>query len=133
MSTLQPNQSEIRNAALRMTDRVFSIGMNYVKHQTFARFFVGLFKPRMDKIIMFEATEQELLKVMFDIENEIQFVLKKINIVNEVKDAAKYNSPQMQKTVENLVLKNNAFVPNFPKPKPINEKKAAEILEKLIG
>lgn len=120
--------SEVRQASLDMTNKVFKLGMKYVKHQVIAKFVVGIFKPRIDKIIQNEAPEKELIDAMWEIKKIIDPTLIKLNQVEQVLEGRELNEPKMQAKVEQLLLRNNNFVPT---EKKIDTVKAAEILARL--
>lgn len=120
--------SEVRQSALDMTRDIFNIGMKYVKHKTLATFFLGIFKPRIESIIVKEAPEQELVNVMWAVKRKIDPTLAKLNQVEAVLETKSLNDPKIQAAVEAMILKNNNFAPVENK---IDTEKAAEILARL--
>lgn len=120
--------SEVRKSSLDMTNKVFQLGMKYVKHQTLANFFIRFFKPRIDRIITVEAPESELLDAMYDMKEIIDPVLSKIEQAQTIIKGRELNDSKMQMQVEKLLLKNNDFV---KKENKIDEARAAQILSRL--
>lgn len=123
----QSKLSAIRQTALDNFNDIFQDGLKYVKHKTIAEFFSKLFKPRIENIIIKDATEEELTNAMRRIKKRIDKTFKQLDLVDELIEARELN-PDFSVKVENLLLKNNIFA---PKQITLNEQKAAQILEKL--
>ena len=120
--------SEVRQSSLDMVNDIFQIGLKYVKHRKVGAFFINLFKPHLDRIIKFDAPEKDLIDVMWLVKKKIDPVLAKLNQVEQVLEGRELNDPKMQAAVEQLLLKNNNFI---PVEKKIDTAKAAEILARL--
>ena len=89
--------TKIRNLALEITNDLYSIGRKYVKHQTIIWFFEKFFKPRVDNIIINDATEAELKQIMFSCKEKLNKAFRALDTVEELKEASKVNEPEMTK------------------------------------
>ena len=88
------NQNKLRTEALGIANDVFTIGSKYVKHQRIFAFFQLFFKPRLEKIILYDATEADIKAVMWAIKQKIDPMFSKMDIVKQINDT-KLNDPQM--------------------------------------
>lgn len=88
------NQNKLRSEALGIVNDVFTIGSKYVRHQRIFAFFQLFFKPRLEKIILFEATEADIKAVMWAIKQKIDPMFTKMDTVKQITDT-KYNDPVM--------------------------------------
>lgn len=101
MNTNQP--SKIRIESYNIANEIWLIGQKYVKHQTIARFFNMFFKPRLDNIILYQATEEELKAVLWSVKQKIDPLFMKMETLKGLK-----NTPTDKNLTEKLMK-----LPNF--------------------
>jgi hypothetical protein len=82
----QNNISKIRLESYNISNQIWIIGQKYVKHQTIARFFNMFFKPRLDNIILYQATEQELKDVLWSVKQKIDPLFAKMDTLQGLKN-----------------------------------------------
>jgi hypothetical protein len=81
------SQSKIRLEAYNIANEIWLIGQKYVKHRTIANFFNLFFKPRLDRIILHEATEVELKDVLWRVKEKIDPLFAKLDTIQAIKDS----------------------------------------------
>lgn len=91
--------SKLRLEALSIVNDVFAIGSKYVKHQRIFAFFQYFFKPRLDKLILYEADEADIKNVMWSIKQKIDPMFSKMDTLQQIKDV-KLNDKSL---IENLM------------------------------
>jgi hypothetical protein len=111
MTTPTNQPSKIRVVSLEMVNDIFQIGLSYAKHKSITAFFVNIFKPRIDGIILNEAKESDMINVMKKIKKKIDPILDQLDDIESLEEAKDLNDPEIHKKVTNLLLKNNIFVP----------------------
>lgn len=75
----------LRTESKGIVDDIFKFGNKYVKHQTVFWFFNKFFKPRMDNIILVEASTDDIKEVLFMVKKRIDVLYKMIDTVQELK------------------------------------------------
>ena len=75
----------LRTESKGIVDDIFQFGNKYVKHQTVFWFFNKFFKPRLDNIIMVEASTEDIRNVLFMVKKRIDKLYKMIDTVEEIK------------------------------------------------
>ena len=83
-----------------IVDDIFQFGNKYVKHQTVFWFFNKFFKPRLDNIIMVEATTEDIRNVLFMVKKRIDKLYKMIDTVEELK--ANPTDASLNKKIEQM-------------------------------
>ena len=94
------DQSKIRVLALEITNDLYAIGKTHVKHQFIFNFFSKFFKPRLDRIIQAEITEEELKKIMWNCKGKLDKAFNQMDIAQKLKDSHRLNDKKM---TENLM------------------------------
>lgn len=80
----RPNK--IRIEAYNITNEVFVIGQKYIKNSVIRKFFNLFFKPRLDNIILYEANEQELKEVLWNVKQKIDPLFAKMETLQNLKN-----------------------------------------------
>jgi len=93
--------SRVRLEAYNISNEIWVIGQKYVKHRTIANFFNMFFKPRLDRIILQEATEAELKEVLWSVKQKIDPLFKNMDTIAEIQNPA-LNDPELTKKLMNL-------------------------------
>jgi len=86
---------QLRQIALDIVNDAYSIGLKYVKHQTLANFFTKIFKPHIDKIILVEASEDDLKSVMLSMKKKMDKAIKLFDTVELIREGEKLGSPKI--------------------------------------
>lgn len=89
------DQSQIRVLALEITNDLYAIGKSHVKHQLIFKFFSNFFKPRLDRIIQSEISEEELKKIMWDCKKKIDKAFNQLDKAQMLKDSQILNDKSM--------------------------------------
>ena len=85
-SSMPPNNF-LREESKGIIDDVFKIGNKYVKHQTVYWFFNKFFKPRLDNIILVEASIEDIKDTLFAVKKRIDRLSKMIDTVEDIKSS----------------------------------------------
>lgn len=94
------NQLNLREEAKGIFDDVHSFGLKYVRHKTIYTFFQHFFKPRIDNIILKEASEADIKDVMWMIKKRIDKIMKMFDTVEFITED-KLN-PELNKKIQEL-------------------------------
>lgn len=114
--------SQLRELSLGIVNDAYAIGLKYVKHQTLASFFTKIFKPRIDKIILKEAAEEDLKLVMWSMKKKMDKAIKLIDTAELINEGENLGSPKIPNIGELGAVK------EFSKS---DEQKAIELLKEL--
>mgnify|MGYP001607400626 FL=1 len=76
--------SKVRSLAFEIFNDLYSVGENYVKHKTIYTFFKHFFKPRVDNIILVEASEAQIKEIMWKVKRKIDNAFKEFDLVEEI-------------------------------------------------
>jgi len=93
--------SKIRQVALEITNDLHIIARPYIRHKTILWFLERFGKPRMDKIIQSEMSEEELKKVLWTCKKKLDNVFKQMDTVQQITDP-NLNDSRMIKAVMKL-------------------------------
>lgn len=96
------DQSQIRKLASEITNDLYMIGKGHVKHQLIFNFFSRFFKPRLDNIIAFEISEEELKKIMWDCKKKLDKAFNQLDTAQKLKESQILNDPEMNKKLMQL-------------------------------
>lgn len=94
------NNFNLREEAKGIFDDVHSFGLKYVRHKTIYTFFQHFFKPRIDNIILKEATEEDIKDVMWMIKKRIDRLVKHLDVVETISEN-KLN-PELNRKLQEL-------------------------------
>jgi len=87
--------NQLRTIALEIVNDAHNLGMKYVKHQTLASFFNKFFKPRLDKIILYEASDEDLKAVMWNMKKKMDKAIKLFDTAELIDEGEKLGSPKI--------------------------------------
>jgi len=87
--------NQLRLIALDIVNDAYGIGMKYVKHKTLASFFNKFFKPRLDRIIIYEATDEDLKEVMWSMKKKMDKAIKLFDTAELIDEGVKLGSPKI--------------------------------------
>ena len=96
------DQSKIRVLALEITNDLYAIGKTHVKHQLIFNFFSKFFKPRLDRIIQTEITEEELKKIMCNCKSKLDKVFNQMDMAQQLNESKKLNDVKMTEKLMSL-------------------------------
>ena len=96
------DQSKIRVLALEITNDLYAIGKTHVKHQLIFNFFSKFFKPRLDRIIQTEITEEELKKIMWNCKSKLDKVFNQMDMAQQLNESKKLNDVKMTEKLMSL-------------------------------
>jgi len=85
----------LRTIALDIVNDAHSIGMKYVTHKTLATFFNKFFKPRLDRIILYEASDEDLKAVMWSMKRKMDKAIKLFDNAELIQEGEKLGSPKI--------------------------------------
>ena len=85
----------LRTIALEIVNDAHNLGMKYVKHQTLASFFNKFFKPRLDRIILYEASDEDLKTVMWSMKKKMDKAIKLFDTAELIDEGEKLGSPKI--------------------------------------
>lgn len=81
------SQPNLRSECAAIINDLHDFGMKYVQHRTIGEFFVRLFKPRINNIIMKEAEEQDIKSVLFKVKSRIDNLYKMIDTYEQLQNS----------------------------------------------
>ena len=87
--------NQLRTIALDIVNDAHNLGMKYVKHQTLASFFTKFFKPRLDRIILYEASDEDLKAVMWSMKKKMDKAIKLFDTAELIDEGEKLGSPKI--------------------------------------
>jgi len=87
--------NQLRTIALDIVNDAHNLGMKYVKHQTLANFFNKFFKPRLDRIILYEASDEDLKGVMWSMKKKMDKAIKLFDNAELIHEGEKLGSPKI--------------------------------------
>ena len=93
--------SQIKLLALEITNEIHIISMPYIKSRLVREFLERWGKPRIDKIISFEMSDDEIKKVMWNCKQKLDRYFKKMDTAEQLFNP-KLNSPGMIKNLSKL-------------------------------
>jgi hypothetical protein len=82
---MNPNEDFLRTESRGIVFDVLDFGKKYIKHKTFFSIIFPFIKPKMDNIIMTDASIQDIRSVLFMVKKRIDKLSKMIDIVEEIK------------------------------------------------
>ena len=86
---------QLRTIALKIVNDAYDLGFKYIKHQTLGAFFSKIFKPRLDKIILVEASKKDLIDVMWKMKKNMDKAIKLFDNVEMIDEGEKLGSPKI--------------------------------------
>lgn len=96
------SQPEIRKECVNITNHILDFSRKFVKHQTIMGWVYGMFQPRINKIILHEASEEDIKEVVKFIKSKIDPLYSQVDIVEQLKESESLNSPEMTKRLQSM-------------------------------
>ena len=100
MSQTPTNPNDIlRKESRAIVDDLHDFGLKYVKHKTIAEFFIRFYKPRIDKIIMEEASIEDIRAVLWTVKKRVDKLYGMLDTVEQLQES-KTDSTISKKVME---------------------------------
>ena len=96
------NQFNVRQECVNITNHILDFSRKFVKHQTIMGFVYGIFQPRINKIILNEASDEDIKTMIVFIKGKVDGLYSQVDQAEQLKEARKLNSPEMTKKLESL-------------------------------